>query len=167
MLTQTAAHRIDNALPGRESFDFEIYGMEGVPADDLRAWKDARDERLGIKARELKPKRPRAWLIALTDEEAKRLLADHRARMYGTVAPSSHPAPPPGFGGGGGGTPLPPPQGLGNGSPFPMGIPPPPGGFAALPGGVLPPPPPGFKPPPGLAGMPFPPPPPGFQLPPG
>jgi hypothetical protein len=23
--------RIENALPGRESFDIEIYGMEGIP----------------------------------------------------------------------------------------------------------------------------------------
>ncbi|CEQ41902.1 SPOSA6832_03653 [Sporobolomyces salmonicolor] len=164
--------KIENALPGRESFDIEIYGMEGVPAPDLAAWKKRQAEESGLpNPDEQRAKKPRYAQIALTPAEAKAQLAAHRALMG--LQPASAPAampdagaippvpspygfipPPPGFIPPPGGLPFPPPGGL----PFhlPPGIPPPPGLV----------PPPGFPLPPG--GLPFPPgiPPPGFVPPP-
>ncbi|GAA5909724.1 C2H2-type zinc finger protein [Sporobolomyces salmoneus] len=166
--------KIENALPGRESFDIEIYGMEGVPAADLAAWKKRQAEESGMPNPEdqQRQKKPRFAQVALTPAEAKSQLAAHRALMglvpnVATVIPSplaappaqtplaappmpipGMPLPPPGF--------VPPP-----GLPFPPpgfpGLPPPPPGF---PGFGLPPPPPGFAPPPGFI------PPPGMPLPP-
>jgi hypothetical protein len=34
--------RIENTLPGRESVDIEIFGMEGVPPEDMQAHIDVR-----------------------------------------------------------------------------------------------------------------------------
>jgi len=133
--------RIENALPGRDSFDFEIYGMEGIPAPDLREWKQQRDEKLGLKPKVQIAKRPRILQIPLTEEQARVQLAAHKALMQG---------PPP----------APPPQHFGGPPPGFPGQQMPPFGF----GGAIPPPPPGFRLP-NIPGLPAPPP--GFQLPPG
>ncbi|BGO90224.1 hypothetical protein NBRC10512_002427 [Rhodotorula toruloides] len=146
--------RIENALPGRDSFDIEIYGMEGVPSADLAAWKRRMAEELGLpNPDEMRPKKPRFPQVALTPAEARAQLAAHRALM-GLDIPA--PAAPPVAN-------IPPPA--------PMAAPPAPNGMP------FPPPPPGFQPPPGIApppaGLPFPPPgfplplPPGMSLPPG
>ncbi|GAA5868489.1 hypothetical protein JCM1840_007015 [Sporobolomyces johnsonii] len=178
--------KIENALPGRESFDIEIYGMEGVPAADLAAWKKRQAEESGLpNPDEQRAKKPRYAQIALTPAEAKAQLAAHRALMglqpasasaatpdAGAIPPipPSYGVPPVGFGAtppvGGAGTPLaglpglpPPPPGF---IPPPPGFIPPPGGLPFPPPGGLPfPLPPGIPPPPGLV------PPPGFPLPPG
>ncbi|GAA5821502.1 hypothetical protein JCM10212_001492 [Sporobolomyces blumeae] len=170
--------KIENALPGRESFDIEIYGMEGVPAADLAAWKKRQAEESGVPNPDdqpQRPKKPRYAQVALTPEEAKVQLAAHRALMglvpvaavanpeTAIVAPAQVASVPVGA------------------SPYAVPPPPPAAAGAAptpvpgLPG--LPPPPPGFMPPPGFvppAGMPFPPPgglpfpiPPGMLPPPG
>ncbi|POY72443.1 hypothetical protein BMF94_4269 [Rhodotorula taiwanensis] len=155
--------KIENALPGRESFDIEIYGMEGIPAADLAAWKRRTAEELGLpNPDDMKPKKPRWAQIPLTPAEAKAQLAAHKALMglvdAKPVAAATVVAPAP-----------PPPSG-------PVAVIPPPNGAPPFANG-MPPPPPGFMPPPGIApppaGMPFPPPgfpmplPPGLQLPPG
>ncbi|GAA5967090.1 hypothetical protein JCM11641_000438 [Rhodosporidiobolus odoratus] len=182
------ADKIENALPGRDTFDVEIYGMEGVPAPDLAAWKKKQAEELGLpNPDEQKAKRPRYAQVALTAAEARTQLASHRELMGITsAAPVANihlPAaqagvPPPGFG-----TPIsasasatatpmpPPPGGLALPPGFPPGFPmPPPGvslppGMPPIPGMPMPPPgmplPPGFPaglPPPPIPGMPFPPP---------
>ncbi|GAA5952270.1 hypothetical protein JCM10213_005187 [Rhodosporidiobolus nylandii] len=160
--------RIENALPGRDSFDIEIYGMEGVPGPDLAAWKKRQAEELGLpNPEEQKAKRPRYAQVALTPAEARAQLAAHRELMGitsavpVTVIPAPAGVPPPGFG-----TPIaasaaanvvPPPPGMS----IPPGMPPPPAGIPFPPPGFpLPPPgmalPPGIAPPPG--GIPFPPP---------
>lgn len=77
-------NRIENALPGRESFDVEIYGMEGVPAADLAAWKKRQAEESGVALPDDQhrgPKKPRYAQVALTPEEAKSQLAAHRMLM--------------------------------------------------------------------------------------
>ncbi|GAA5829450.1 hypothetical protein JCM11251_005056 [Rhodosporidiobolus azoricus] len=176
--------KIENALPGRDSFDIEIYGMEGVPAPDLAAWKKRQAEELGLpNPDEQRAKRPRYAQVALTPAEARAQLAAHKELMFGIAPtpvvtiplPPAAGVPPPGFGTPQPatltGTPIPaPPPGFG----LPPGVPPPPGGIPFPPPGFpLPPPgvalPPGIAPPPG--GIPFPPPgmplPPGFKLPPG
>ncbi|GAA6054200.1 hypothetical protein JCM3770_001387, partial [Rhodotorula araucariae] len=153
--------KIENAIPGRDSFDIEIYGMEGVPPADLAAWKRRTAEELGLpNPDDLKPKKPRYPQVALTPAEARAQLAAHKALMGLEVPapppvadmpapafPVAPPVPLPGMG-----TPLPPPP---PGFTLPPGIRPPPGGLPF-------PPPPGFPLPPGIA-----PPPPGMPLPPG
>ncbi|GJN87362.1 hypothetical protein Rhopal_000311-T1 [Rhodotorula paludigena] len=165
--------KIENALPGRDSFDIEIYGMEGIPPPDLAAWKKRTAEEMGLpNPDDLKPKKPRYAQIALTPAEARAQLAAHKALMglevpappppaVATIAPPTGAVPP-----GGNGTPLPPPP---PGFVPPPGMPPPPAGMPFPPPGFPMSLPPGIAPPPGMPlpppGMPFPPP--GVPLPPG
>ncbi|KAM0747477.1 hypothetical protein T439DRAFT_328717 [Meredithblackwellia eburnea MCA 4105] len=153
---KTTTDKIENALPGRDSFDIEIYGMEGIPAADLAAWQSRQAEASGRKLKENRPVKPKFSKLPLTREEARAQLMAHKQLMAPTPL-----APPPGL--------APPAAAPPSGStlppgvpmlPFPMppGIPPPP------PGVILPPLPPGLQlpfpvPPPGAVGSsPFPPP---------
>ncbi|PLW18015.1 hypothetical protein PCANC_07179 [Puccinia coronata f. sp. avenae] len=165
--------RIENAMPGRDTFDVEIYGMEGVPANDLADWKRRKAEAMGIEPESQKRKRPKIYLGVISPKELRSQLQQHRALMNGISAGIlSRPAAPP-FAG------LPPsiptsassvpPPGLFAPSSAPM--PPPPGFPMMPPHGGLPFPPPGLTMPPmphGMLppGMPFPPPP-GMLPPPG
>lgn len=158
------SYRIENALPGRESFDIEIYGMEGIPAADLAAWKRRTAEELGLpNPDDLRPKKPQWAQVALTPAEAKQQLAAHKALMGLIDAPPAAAA-----------APVIPESASAAGVAAPPPPPPPPPAAAAAPVPAfgmgmngLPPPPPGFVPPPGIApppaGMPFPPP--GFPMP--
>ncbi|EHS63434.1 uncharacterized protein PGTG_21567 [Puccinia graminis f. sp. tritici CRL 75-36-700-3] len=170
--------RIENAMPGRDTFDVEIYGMEGVPANDLADWKRRKAEAMGIEPEAQKRKRPKIYLGVISPEELRSQLQQHRALMNGISAgilsrpagppfgaapptiPTSAPSvPPPGLFAASS-APMPPPPG------FPM-MPPHPGMPFPPPGMSLPPMPHGMLPP----GMPFPPPPgmlpPGMPPPPG
>ncbi|KAF5384057.1 hypothetical protein D9615_003141 [Tricholomella constricta] len=168
--------RIENALPGRDGYEVEIFGMVGIPAPDIADYKRRKEIELGLSAGSISQppqKRPKIENRALTEEELKAQLEAHKALMgvstgsdnpaaaesstgavYG-APPQSYSAPP---------APIPgvPPMGM---MP-PPGMPPP--GF--FPGG---PPPPGAFPgqpppfPPFMPGFPPGPPPPGFPLPPG
>ena len=129
--------RIENALPGRTSFDIEIYGMEGIPASDLAAWKRRTAESNGQQPQDPRPKKAKYSTAPLTAAELKIQLATHKALMSGLpFAGAALPFPPPGF-------PMP-----------PMGFPGPP-----PPPGFVPPPFMGMPGPPGSAPFPFPPPP--------
>ncbi|KAF5342182.1 hypothetical protein D9611_002158 [Ephemerocybe angulata] len=185
--------RIDNALPGRDGYEIEIFGMEGIPAPDVADYKRRKEIELGLSAGSISqppPKRAKTENRALTEDELRAQLEAHKALMgqgasgadvrgesttstsvYGAPAQAySVPATPtPGPGG-----PTPP----GYGAP-PMGFPgtmppmmpgsappfPPPFAMGMPPGG----PPPGFPhppfPPPGMM-PPFPPGPPGAPRPP-
>ncbi|KAM0788591.1 hypothetical protein ACM66B_001713 [Microbotryomycetes sp. NB124-2] len=160
--------KIENAIPGRDTFDIEIYGMEGIPAADLAEWKKKQAAELGTDGQENKPKRAKWPSKPLSRQELRQQLAVHRALMTGQPLP----VPPPAAGGAplNGAQMLPPPP-----MPFgsaPPNMPMPPPGFMPPPGMPFPPPgmafPPGMPPPPG---MPFPPPPgmlpPGIPPPPG
>jgi hypothetical protein len=133
--------RIENALPGRDTFEVEIYGMEGIPADDLAEWRKRKATEGGTPMEQNKAKRPKIDKAPLTHEEAVRQLAAHRALMNGDLPKQEGEAnvlPPPMMPGVPGG-PLPP-------MPFGTGAPP----FPPPPGMMLPPmsgpPPPGFPP---------------------
>ncbi|WAQ87469.1 hypothetical protein PtA15_8A373 [Puccinia triticina] len=144
--------RIENAMPGRDTFDVEIYGMEGVPANDLADWKRRKAEAMGVEPEAQKRKRPKIYLGVISSEELRSQLQQHRALMNGISAGIlSRPAGPP-FGG------LPPPAAIPSSAPSV----PPPGLFA--PSSAPMPPPPGFPLLPPHPGMPFPPP--GMSLPP-
>lgn len=169
-------------MPGRDSFDVEIYGMVGIPPADLAAWKKRQAEESGeTPVEQNRPKKPKYSTAPLTVAEVRAQLAAHRALMSGQplpgqgppgmMAPGGYGVPPPGFG-----MPPPPPPGFvpppfmgqfgGPPGGFPQfGGPPPPAGFVPPPAGFIPPPfagmqpPPGFLPPPGMNAFP-----PGFVL---
>ncbi|KZV94657.1 hypothetical protein EXIGLDRAFT_645013 [Exidia glandulosa HHB12029] len=164
--------KIDNALPGRDGYDVEIFGMEGIPAPDLADYRRRKEAELGLKPGTISAppaKRPRVENRVLTEAELRLALQQHKALMGAseasnplqsaeatavynaapttyTVQPDQALAPP-----------MPPP-----GMPFAPGMPPPPG-MPGMP--FLPPPPfaPGMPlPPPGFGGPPPPMPPPSF-----
>ncbi|KAJ7762022.1 hypothetical protein DFH07DRAFT_739738 [Mycena maculata] len=180
--------RIENALPMRDGYEIEIFGMEGIPAPDVADYKRRKEIELGLSAGSIsapQAKRPKIENKPIPEEELRNLLEQHKKLMGASADASSsnsqsansavygagpqtyaQPAmpppgmmPPPGF-------PMMPPPGM---PPFP-GFPgaPPPGMFPfPPPPGGMPMPPPGMLPP----GMPMPPPggmmPPGMMPPPG
>lgn len=163
--------RIDNALPGRDGYEVEIFGMEGIPAPDVADYKRRKEIELGLAAGAISqppPKRAKVENRPLSEDELRRQLAEHKALMG--LAPQAADA----GGSGGGGTPgqeggsvygapqtymTPPVAASPVGPTPPPGMMPPPGMF---PPGMMPPGPPGMGPPrPGF-------PPPGFMgFPPG
>jgi hypothetical protein len=42
--------RIENALPGRDGYEVEIFGMEGIPAPDVADYKRRKEIELGLAA---------------------------------------------------------------------------------------------------------------------
>ncbi|KAF8889928.1 hypothetical protein BD779DRAFT_1469643 [Infundibulicybe gibba] len=163
--------RIDNAIPGRDGYEVEIFGMEGIPAPDVADYKRRKEIELGLAAGSISqppPKRPKTENRPLSEEELKAQLEAHKALMGVGAGPSENVSAGDSSSGGVYGAP---PQAYAA-PPIPPGMPPPgmmpPPGF--FPGG---PPPPGGFPgqpppfPPFMPGFPPGPPPPGFPLPPG
>ncbi|KAJ8072731.1 hypothetical protein AAF712_008244 [Marasmius tenuissimus] len=166
--------RIENALPGRDGYEVEIFGMEGIPAPDVADYKRRKEIELGLAAGSISQppaKRPKTENRPLTEDELKAALEAHKALMgannettpvtdgstggvYG-APPQAYAAPP---------TPAPPITPVPGMAPPPPGISPPP--FMPPPGMGMPGQPP-FMPPPGMPGFPPGPPPPGFPMPPG
>ncbi|KAH8995411.1 hypothetical protein EDB92DRAFT_202765 [Lactarius akahatsu] len=164
--------RIENALPGRDGYEVEIFGMEGIPAPDVADYKRRKEIELGLTAGSITqppPKRPKTENRPLSEDELRAQLEAHKALMGAHETPAPAPAdtnqsavyaatpqtyatpptpvPP---------IPTPPVPMMPPGAPpaFP-GMPPPPG-FPMPPGfppGMMPP----FPPPPGMV-PPFPPP---------
>ncbi|KAF5367468.1 hypothetical protein D9758_003780 [Tetrapyrgos nigripes] len=161
--------RIENALPGRDGYEVEIFGMEGIPAPDVADYKRRKEIELGLAAGSISqpaPKRPKTENRPMSEEELRAALEAHKALMgahnesapapntaaSGPVlgAPQTYAAPP---------TPVPPI------SPVPGMMPPGPHGVPPMfpPPGMMP----GQPPFPPMHGMPGFPPPPGFPVPPG
>ncbi|KAG5644857.1 hypothetical protein DXG03_007587 [Asterophora parasitica] len=165
--------RIENALPGRDGYEVEIFGMVGIPAPDVADYKRRKEIELGLSAGSISqppPKRPKIDNRPLTEEELRAQLEAHKALMGVSSSSGTEPSSQ-GEGSSAAvyGAPqayAPPPPGIPVGAPAPIGMMPPPGipppGF--FPGG---PPPPGAFLPPFMPGFPPGPPPPGFPLPPG
>ncbi|CAE6463740.1 unnamed protein product [Rhizoctonia solani] len=153
--------KIENALPGRDGYEVEIFGMEGIPAPDMAAYKRRKEEELGLASGTISQppaKRPKMDYRQPTDAELAAQLAAHKALMAGNdVAPSAPavfgaptvfgipPVPPPFIPGGApihlGGAPpgaFPPPGIPGVPPPGPPGAPPLPLG-AGIPPGIPPP----------------------------
>ncbi|KAJ3801793.1 hypothetical protein GGU11DRAFT_813826 [Lentinula aff. detonsa] len=166
--------RIENALPGRDGYEVEIFGMEGIPAPDVADYKRRKEIELGLAAGSISQppaKRPKTENRAMSEDELKAALEAHRALMgaandtappatndqgavYGAPpqAYTAPPAPAPAM-------PGPPPGMMPPGAPgAPPFFPPPPG---MAPGQVP------FATFPGMPGLPPGPPPPGFPIPPG
>ncbi|KAJ7067182.1 hypothetical protein C8F01DRAFT_980509 [Mycena amicta] len=165
--------RIENAIPGRDGYEIEIFGMEGIPAPDVADYKRRKEIELGLAAGSIsapQAKRPKIENKPLSEHELRAMLEQHKKLMGGSADASSsgpatavygaaaqtyaQPVPPPGFvppGPGFGGPPPPGPPfpgGVPGGPPFPLpGMPPFP------PGPGMPPMPPPFGPP-GVPGAP-------------
>lgn len=91
--------RIENALPGRESFDIEIYGMVGVPEADLAEWRSRRANNGnmgGGPSGQPGAKRQKVENVALTPDQLKAQLEAHKALMSGQAPPPG--SVPPQFG---------------------------------------------------------------------
>ncbi|KAJ6512978.1 hypothetical protein C8R45DRAFT_813614 [Mycena sanguinolenta] len=136
--------RIENALPNRDGYEIEIFGMEGIPAPDVADYKRRKEIELGLNPGSIsapQAKRPKIENKAIPEEELRNLLEQHKKLMgasaeastsntqtsvYG-AAPQAYvqpPMPPPGM--------MPPPG-------FPMmppgmGPPPPGAPFPGFPG---------------------------------
>ncbi|KAH9848919.1 hypothetical protein C2E23DRAFT_738516 [Lenzites betulinus] len=181
--------RIENALPGRDGYEVEIFGMEGIPAPDVADYKRRKEIELGLNPGSITQppsKRPKVENRPLSEEELKAQLEAHKALMGASEA-SAAPAMQEGPGGAVYAAPSQtyaaapttaptpamsppgmPPMGHPGAPPFMPGMPPP--GFPGqppFPFSGMPPMPPGMGPPPGFPPMPpFPGAPPGM-LPPG
>lgn len=156
--------RIENALPGRDGYEVEIFGMEGIPAPDVADYKRRKEIELGLAAGSIsqpQPKRPKVENKPLSEDQLRAQLEAHKALMgassgditsaaapsapeggavYG-APPQAYAAPPTGMS---------PPPGMVTGAPpapfVPLGGAPPPGAFPGAP--------PPFPPFPGVPGFP-------------
>lgn len=167
--------RIENALPGRDGYEVEIFGMEGIPAPDVADYKRRKEIELGLAAGSIsqpQPKRPKVENKPLSEDQLRAQLQAHKALMgassgdaASTASPSTsqggavYGAPPQAYAA----PPMPvmppptgmsPPPGMAPGAPpapfVPPGAAPPPGAFP----GALPPFPPSFPGAPGMPGFP-------------
>ncbi|KAK0235865.1 hypothetical protein EDD85DRAFT_838370 [Armillaria nabsnona] len=160
--------RIENAIPGRDGYEVEIFGMEGIPAPDVADYKRRKEIELGLAAGSISQppaKRPKTENRPMSEEELKAALEAHKALMgAGNTEPALAPAdsssggvygaPPQAYAAAPTAAPPGPPLGM------PPGVPP----FLPPPG-MLPGQPP-FPPPFPMPGFPPGPPPPGFPMPP-
>ncbi|KAH9915144.1 uncharacterized protein BXZ73DRAFT_27434, partial [Epithele typhae] len=76
--------RIENALPGRDGYEVEIFGMEGIPAPDVADYKRRKEIELGLNPGSIsqpQSKRPKIENRPLTEEELKAQLEAHKALM--------------------------------------------------------------------------------------
>lgn len=85
--------RIDNALPGRDGYEVEIFGMVGIPAPDVADYKRRKEIELGLAAGSIsqpQAKRPKTENRPLSEAELKAALEAHKALMG---ASAGDPAP--------------------------------------------------------------------------
>ncbi|KAI6151493.1 hypothetical protein BKA82DRAFT_2874462 [Pisolithus tinctorius] len=89
--------RIENALPGRDGYEVEIFGMEGIPAPDVADYKRRREIELGLAAGSIsqpQPKRPKIDNRPLSEDELRAQLEARKALMGASSdAPAAAPAP--------------------------------------------------------------------------
>lgn len=89
--------RIENALPGRDGYEVEIFGMEGIPAPDVADYKRRKEIELGLAAGSIsqpQPKRPKIENRLLSEDELRAQLEAHKALMGASSdAPAATPAP--------------------------------------------------------------------------
>ncbi|SOV09580.1 related to zinc finger protein [Ustilago sp. UG-2017a] len=89
--------RIENTLPGRDSFEIEIYGMAGIPEKDLEEWKQRRAAQRADGNVPVQNKRPRIEKLVLSKEQLRIQLEAHKALMSGKApVPGLMPGFPPG-----------------------------------------------------------------------
>ncbi|TIB58499.1 hypothetical protein E3P78_03892 [Wallemia ichthyophaga] len=79
------ADRIENALPGRSTFEIEIFGMEGVPSPDRAEYERKRAEARGVdlNKKNAPSKRQRIFKGVISDADFYSQLQAHRHIMSG------------------------------------------------------------------------------------
>ena len=83
--------RIENALPGRDGYEVEIFGMEGIPVPDVADYKRRKEIELGLNPGTITqppPKKAKLENRVLTEQELRAQLEAHKALM-GANDPSS------------------------------------------------------------------------------
>lgn len=155
--------RIENALPGRDGYEVEIFGMVGIPAPDVADYKRRKEIELGLSAGSISQppqKKAKTENKVFSEDELKAQLEIHKALMGVSTAPENPPpgessavynAAPQAYAAAPVPAPVPP---LGAHPPVPMPSPFPPGATPPIPLGVSPS--PGLIPPfpPPMPGMP-------------
>ncbi|KAI8982940.1 hypothetical protein BD414DRAFT_516064 [Trametes punicea] len=94
--------RIENALPGRDGYEVEIFGMEGIPAPDMADYKRRKEIELGLNPGTItqpQNKRPKIENRPLSEEELRAQLEAHKALMGASEASAAPPVPDPAAGG--------------------------------------------------------------------
>lgn len=101
---------LTNTLPGRDGYDIEIFGMEGVPTNALAEWKARKEQEAGVAAMAAaaQSKRPRHAYTVIPEADLMAALQQHKALMAARRNPVVMPPP--------GGVPPFPPNGV---PPFP------------------------------------------------
>jgi hypothetical protein len=87
--------RIENALPGRDGYEVEIFGMEGIPVPDVADYKRRKEVELGLAAGSIsqpQPKRPKIENRQLSEEELRAQLEAHKALMGAHETPAPAPS---------------------------------------------------------------------------
>jgi hypothetical protein len=85
--------KIDNAIPGRDGYEVEIFGMEGIPAPDVADYKRRKEIELGLTVGSItqpQAKRPRVENKVISEADLKVQLASHKALMGAGDMPSSN-----------------------------------------------------------------------------
>jgi hypothetical protein len=74
---------LTNTLPGRDGYDIEIFGMEGVPTNALAEWKARKEAEAGTAALAAAAagKRPRHAYTVIPEADLTAALAQHKALM--------------------------------------------------------------------------------------
>jgi hypothetical protein len=94
--------RLTNTLPGRDGYDIEIFGMEGVPTNALAEWKARKEEEAGTALSSGgagTQNRPRHSYNVIPEADLHMALIQHKSLMAARdQQPGSRPFPPPGMG---------------------------------------------------------------------
>ncbi|WVQ79192.1 hypothetical protein IAT38_001288 [Cryptococcus sp. DSM 104549] len=106
-------YSLTNTLPGRDGYDIEIFGMEGVPANALDEWKTRKEAEAGTAAlvAAAAGKRPKHSYAVIPEADLRASLAQHKILMenrnkaapvmpfppFAGAPPFPPPGPPPGF----------------------------------------------------------------------
>ncbi|WWC92810.1 uncharacterized protein L201_007769 [Kwoniella dendrophila CBS 6074] len=104
---------LTNTLPGRDGYDIEIFGMEGVPANAVAEWKSRKEAEAGTAAlaAAAAASRPRQSYNVIPEADLRIALEQHKKLMaarnnpaplpvfpsFGAVPPPFPNGPPPGF----------------------------------------------------------------------
>jgi hypothetical protein len=88
---------LTNTLPGRDGYDIEIFGMEGIPTNAAAEWKARKEEEAGgaLLAAAAGQDRPRNVYNVISEADLHVALIQHKALMSQRDQP--RPMPPPGM----------------------------------------------------------------------
>lgn len=80
---KTEPEPLTNTLPGRDTFDIEIFGMEGVPVNAMAEWKARKEQEAGVAALAAASmaKRPRHAYTVIPEADLMAALQQHKHLM--------------------------------------------------------------------------------------